>query len=70
MIKLFCKHKWFIVSEITTESKFQIACNVMGVSDKTPNFSIPHYMCDTDRKLIQIVSCEKCGTLKKFVEDI
>jgi len=64
-----CIHKWKILSETVTESKFEHA------SKQIPNrevrqVTIPHQMCDASRKLIQIVTCEKCGKLKRFVESI
>ena len=67
-MRLFCNHKWNIISDVTTESKFQHAVKSArenGVAGKT---NIPHQMCDAERKHIQILSCEKCGKLNRFVE--
>lgn len=63
---IFCKHKWAILSEITTKAPFEVA--VEALSSREGKCTIPHQMSITDRKVIQIVSCEKCGKIKKFVE--
>jgi ribosomal protein L32 len=60
---MFCKHAWKILSEETTKSRVEV-CQESGVL-KLSN------LCDAvDRKFIQIVTCQKCGKLKRFVEDI
>jgi hypothetical protein len=65
---MFCKHKWTIMSETVTKSKFECAISTINIAEgKT---TVPHQMCCADRKFIQIVSCEKCGKLKRFVENI
>jgi hypothetical protein len=62
-----CKHKWQILSEKTTKSKFEVAREALeGVS----RVKIPWQMCDASRKVIQIVTCEKCGKIKKFVTEV
>ena len=53
---------------MVTKSKFECAIN--AVNGNVGNIKIPHQMCSADRKLVQIVSCEKCGKLNKFVENI
>ncbi len=65
---MFCKHKWKMLSEKTTESQFE---HSMNTAYKYSNaIKLPHQLCDAERKVIQILSCEKCGKLKKFVETI
>lgn len=63
-----CQHQWVMLSEKTTVSKFEGATEVMG--DAYSSVKIPHQMCCMKRKFIQIISCTKCGGLKRFVEDI
>jgi hypothetical protein len=62
---MFCKHDWKILSEVTTKSRLEILaeCTEKGQID-----SFPSTYCT--RKLIQIVTCSKCGKLKRFVEKI
>ena len=67
MIKLFCKHEWKIVSEITTKSRFEVATTQLN---NTKPKTIPWQLCDARRKHIQIVTCDKCGKLRRFVETI
>mgnify|MGYP003480836910 FL=1 len=62
-----CKHDWKVLSETTTESPFEVAAKM---SMDCYNVKIPWQMCQTDRKHIVIVSCNKCGCIKKFVEDL
>ena len=66
---MFCKHKWKVLSETTTVSQFEHAITVLKPSTQG-RLTIPGQMCDADRKHIQIVACDKCGKLKRFVERI
>ena len=61
MIKLFCKHEWKMLSETEHESPFLKSRikNARGLSESVIR-----------GKLIQIVVCDKCGSIKKFVEEI
>jgi len=59
-MKLFCKHDWKMISETTTKSDMEVAV-------ATPNLKTAKGF-DTQRKLIQIVACNKCGKLERFVE--
>lgn len=63
-----CKHQWEILSETQTKSQFEKYAEMTG---KVPN---PRYSVQleegTKKKLIQIVTCKKCGKLKKMVEEI
>ena len=61
---IFCMHKWKVLSETTTESKIE---HMKGIL-KSPGNDIPYYFMD--RKYIQIVACDECGKLKRFVEVI
>lgn len=64
---MMCKHKWKFLSETTTESQLEHAARVM------PPHTVkgyPSQVCDADRKHIQVFTCELCGRLKRFVEDI
>jgi len=68
---MFCKHKWELVSETTTKSKFELATEcAYREGMNTSKFTIPWQLCNADRKFIQIVQCTKCGKLKRFVENI
>ena len=61
-----CDHKWELLSETVTESKFECSMKAAGNLVKT----MPHQLCDADRKHIQVFKCDECGKLKRFVEDI
>jgi len=66
-----CKHNWKVLSDTVTESKYQSTINAfMQVPGKVESLKIPHQMCCADRKHIQIVTCDKCGKLKRYVEKI
>ena len=61
-VSIFCKHDWKILSDETTESKLEHTAKVM------PDLAeIRGSMCNPERKKIQILTCEKCGKLKRFV---
>jgi hypothetical protein len=66
---LFCKHNWKILSGEIPPSKFEVAINTLQSSGADKG-RVPHQMCDASRKLIQVVTCTKCGKLKRFVTDI
>lgn len=66
---MFCKHEWEVLSETMTESQFEHAMKVLKPSTQG-KFTIPGQMSCADRKYIQIVCCDKCGKLKRFVESI
>jgi len=59
---MFCKHNWKILSETTTESKVE---HYIALG-KDVGGNIP-YSC-MERKFIQIIHCEKCGKIKRYVE--
>lgn len=68
-MKMFCKHDWKILSEKTTQSQFEHALSQIQKA-ATGSITVPRQMCDASRKFIQIVTCTKCGKLKRFVENI
>lgn len=61
--KLFCRHKWEILSEQTTESQLELMVRLQMHGSQF----WPQYL---ERKVIQVCACPKCGELKKFVEKI
>lgn len=64
---IFCKHKWELLSEITTISTFEASLQAIKTA-ALAEVKIPPQLCDGERKHIQIVTCPKCGKLKRFVE--
>ena len=64
---MFCKHDWAVLSETVTESRWEHLLRIAG-SLSTAN--LPESVFDTDRKHIQVFTCNKCGKLKRFVENI
>lgn len=60
---MFCKHKWSVLSDITTESKLEHAVS-LKVDFKGADYS------ELERKHIQVVTCSECGKLMRFVEEI
>ena len=67
-MKLFCKHDWEILQEITTESKAEQRIRLVG--------SIPSERNSLDfdmffkKKHMTILKCNTCGNLKRYVEEI
>ncbi len=64
--KWSCAHKWEVLSETTTESKFEHTAKTLSTLGMYEG-KIPHQMCYADRKHIQIVVCKECGKLKRYV---
>jgi len=60
---MFCEHDWKLISETITESKLERLKKIIGI---TPGETIPYYFLD--QKVIQNLTCTKCGKLKHFVE--
>lgn len=58
---MFCKHEWKVLSETTTESQMELAVRLGAVKLKNPS---------SYRQHIQIVTCSKCGKLKRFTETL
>jgi hypothetical protein len=66
---MFCKHEWKVLSETVTLSKFESSMKAWeGISPS--KITLPSQLCDAERKHIQIVTCDKCGKLHRFVETI
>jgi len=63
-----CKHKWEVIVDETTESKFEHVCNQL--KDRASSIKIPSQMSDATRKNIKILQCNKCGKLTMFVTEI
>lgn len=57
---MFCKHSWKILSEVTTDSNME-KLNKLGYTISNPSTSW------VTRKLIQTVTCTKCGKLVEVV---
>jgi len=66
---MFCKHKWEILSETVTKSKYESSMEASAILSVS-NIKLPHQLCDADRKHIQVFTCSKCGKLRRFVENI
>ena len=58
-----CKHQWKILSETTTNSVAERAKKI-GATFSGGNMAM------FEQKLIQIVVCDDCGKLKRYVESI
>ena len=61
LLNIFCKHKWKMLSEVVTKSQLEL----MSELGKRGELYNPF-----ERKVIHILSCEKCGKLKKYVEKL
>ena len=60
---LFHEHEWEVLSETTTESKVEQV--------KRLGLEITHgCFRDCEKKHITILTCKKCGKLKRFMEVI
>ena len=65
MFNLFCKHHWKVLSETTTESQLK---HVLAVTSQYAEGSVRiRTIPDPSRKLIQLVTCNKCGRLNKLI---
>lgn len=62
-----CKHEWKVLFEFTTTSKFEHAMNQLRGRGEV---KIPRQMSSADRKHILVISCNKCGKVIRYVEDI
>lgn len=61
----FCKHKWEKVSDVVTESTFEMSMRVANETCKG-KLNLPHQLCVDERKHIVILKCD-CGKVKKIV---
>lgn len=64
---IFCKHNWQLISETKTESMLEQMDRIFPEKTQTLA-SVKEFLLQ--KKLIQIVECNRCGKIKKFVEDI
>lgn len=64
---MFCKHEWEVLSEVTTESKYE-QLNRGGLYNLKANGALILELAA--RKHILTVTCEKCGEIKQFVNEI
>ena len=65
---MFCRHRWEVLSETVTKSRFE--SSMEAVKTNISELTLPHQLCKADRKHIQVFTCQKCGKLKRFVENI
>ncbi len=66
---MFCKHEWRLLSDTVTKSRLEVAVgslNTRGASE----MNLPWQLCDASRTHIQVFACDKCGKLKRFVEEL
>ena len=68
--EMFCKHQWEVLSETTIESQFEHAMKVAQSRGAYGSIKIPGQMSCAERKHILVVTCKKCGKIKRFVETI
>ncbi len=61
---MFCKHEWEVLSEVTTKSIVEVLIE-KGMKEFE---NIGHR--EMTRTNIAIVTCKKCGKLKRFVTEI
>lgn len=64
-----CKHSWKLVAETTTKSVLEHTLEQTAKYDKHFS-SLPPQLSKGSRKFIQILQCEKCGKLNRFVDNI
>jgi hypothetical protein len=66
---MFCRHEWALLSETTTKSRIEVTMEALSKTNLT-KFQVTEESMDASRKIIQIVTCTKCGKLKKFITKI
>lgn len=67
--KILCSHEWVKLSEIVTESSFELAMKALS-NPRLEKIYFPENAFNSDKKVIQVFSCHKCGKLKRFVEKV
>lgn len=67
-MNLFHKHQWKVLQEITTESLADREGGLTGYVSEAYNLSVLKSLYS--KKHITILTCETCGKLKRYVEDI
>lgn len=69
-MSFFCKHDWKVLSETTTTSLFEASIKVVRESAGVSSLRLPHQLCEGNRKHIVILTCTKCGKVKRLVTEI
>lgn len=66
--RFFCRHKWTIIIEKTTESQIEQSTRLFGnaPAPRTPS----QFTEMTARKHIVIMTCDSCGKVKKIVTNV
>lgn len=67
--KILCSHEWVKLSEIVTESSLECTMKVFS-TPRLEEISLPGNAFNSDKKVIQVFTCSKCGKLKRFVEKV
>ena len=60
---MFCKHNWKILSETRTDSIAERAIKIGMHFNHCPGD-------DLKQILVQIVTCDKCGKIKRYVSKV
>ncbi len=68
MLQSLCDHQWETVSDIVTESTFEMTLRVAKGSGRSSG-NIPHQLCQDNRKHIVILKCN-CGKVKKITTNL
>lgn len=66
MFFMTCQHEWDKVSDLVTESTFEMTLR----TTKDSSGNIPHQLCQDNRKHIVILKCGVCGKVKKLVTNL
>jgi hypothetical protein len=64
-----CQHKWYLVTKETLESpgeKMLRLARENGYAYKAQGYGLSSQF---STKVVIIIACEKCGKIKKFVEE-
>lgn len=64
LFSIFCRHKWQVLSNETTKTQIDI------LKEKEQDIPLPRNDLQLDKMTkhfyIQILTCEKCGKIKRF----
>lgn len=64
----WCKHKWEVLSETVTKSKYE--SSMEAAKGAATNINLPWQLCVAERKHIQTFSCIHCGKFKRYIEKL
>jgi len=66
--QMFCLHKWRVVSEKIILSSFEraTAC-IKEIGTSLDTLKLSGELCDNKQTFIQIIACDECGKLKRYV---